>query len=94
MNGQDRGDRATDPQATFEVPVVTTVLNQIRVQGVNFGSANFTRDIPIYLDLYAQGRMNLDDLVSREISLDDLPTAYDMLKDPTVTRVVVTTFDA
>jgi S-(hydroxymethyl)glutathione dehydrogenase / alcohol dehydrogenase len=84
----------TDPHATFEVPVVTTVLNQIRVQGVNFGSANFTSDIPIYLDLYAQGRMNLDDLVSREIGLDDLPTAYDMLKDPTVTRVVVTTFDA
>jgi hypothetical protein len=26
--------------------------------------------------------MNLDDLVSREISLDELPAAYDMLNDP------------
>jgi S-(hydroxymethyl)glutathione dehydrogenase/alcohol dehydrogenase len=84
----------TDPHMTLQVPIVSTVLNQIRVQGVNFGSANFTRDVPVYLDLYAQGRMNLDDLVSREISLGELPTAYDMLNDPTVTRVVVTTFEA
>jgi S-(hydroxymethyl)glutathione dehydrogenase/alcohol dehydrogenase len=84
----------TDPQATVQVPVVRAVLDQIRVQGVNFGSANFTRDIPVYLDLYAKGRMNLDDLVSRKISLGELPTAYDMLNDPTVTRVVVTSFEA
>ena len=83
----------TDPLTTLQVPIVSTILNQIRVQGVNFGSANFTRDIPVDLDFYAQGRMNLDDLVSREISLDELPAAYDMLNDPTVTRVVVTTFE-
>jgi len=83
----------TDPLTTIQVPIVSAVLNQIRVQGVNFGSANFTRDIPVYLDLYGRGRMNLDDLVSREISLDELPAAYDSLNDPTVTRVVVTTFE-
>src|ERR1700758_3727468 len=83
----------TDPLTTIQVPIVSAVLNQIRVQGVNFGSANFTRDIPVYLDLYGRGRMNLDDLVSREISLDELPAAYDMLNDPTVTRVVVTTIE-
>jgi S-(hydroxymethyl)glutathione dehydrogenase / alcohol dehydrogenase len=84
----------TDPRATVQVPVVRAVLDQIRFQGVNFGSANFTRDIPVYLDLYAKGRMNLDDLVSREITLGELPTAYDMLNDPTVTRVVVSSFEA
>jgi S-(hydroxymethyl)glutathione dehydrogenase/alcohol dehydrogenase len=84
----------SDPRAAVQVPVVSAVLNQIRVQGVNFGSANFTHDIPVYLELYARGQMNLDDLVSRKISLNELPTADDMLNDPTVTRVVVTTFDA
>ena len=83
----------TDPLTTIQVPIVSAVLNQIRVQGANFGSANFTRDIPVSLGLYGRGRMNLDDLVSREISLDELPAAYDMLNDPTVTRVVVTTFE-
>ncbi|MFZ0717816.1 zinc-binding dehydrogenase [Mycobacterium sp.] len=83
----------TDPLTAIQVPIVSAVLNQIRVQGVNFGSANFTRDIPVYLDLYGRGRMNLDDLVSREISLDELPAAHDMLNDPTVTRVVVTRFE-
>ena len=72
----------TDPLTTIQVPIVSAVLNQIRVQGVNFGSANFTRDIPVYLDLYGRGRMNLDDLVSGEISLDELRAAYDMLNDP------------
>ena len=37
--------------------------------------------------------LNLDDFVSREISLDELPAAHDMLNDPTVTRVVVTKFE-
>ena len=83
----------TDPLTTIQVPIVSAVLNQIRVQGANFGSANFTRDIPVSLGLYGRGRMNLDDLVSREISLDELPAAYDMLNDPTVTRVVVTKFE-
>ena len=72
----------TDPLTTIQVPIVSAVLNQIRVQGANFGSANFTRDIPASLGLYGRGRMNLDDLVSREISLDELPAAYDMLNDP------------
>jgi S-(hydroxymethyl)glutathione dehydrogenase/alcohol dehydrogenase len=72
----------TDPLTTIQVPIVSAVLNQVRVQGANFGSANFTRDIPVSLGLYGRGRMNLDDLVSREISLDELPAAYDMLNDP------------
>ncbi len=72
----------TDPLTTIQVPIVSAVLNEIRVQGANFGSANFTRDIPVSLGLYGGGRMNLNDLVSREISLDELPAAYDMLNDP------------
>jgi S-(hydroxymethyl)glutathione dehydrogenase/alcohol dehydrogenase len=34
--------------------------------GVNLGSTNFKRDIPMCAELYMQGRMNLDDLVSKK----------------------------
>ncbi|HEY0249082.1 MAG TPA: zinc-binding dehydrogenase [Gryllotalpicola sp.] len=80
------------PTAAVPVSVVGSVLNQTRVQGVTLGSSNFKRDVPFYADLYAQGRFNLDDLVSREISLDQIEEGYAALKDPSITRVVITSF--
>jgi S-(hydroxymethyl)glutathione dehydrogenase/alcohol dehydrogenase len=59
---------------------------------VNFGSANFKRDTPMYAALYLQGRMNLDDLVSRKISLREVNDGYAALKDGSLNRVVVTSF--
>jgi S-(hydroxymethyl)glutathione dehydrogenase / alcohol dehydrogenase len=50
------------------------------------------RDIPMYCDLYLQGRIKLDELVSREISLDEVNEGYEATADPTVARVVITSF--
>jgi S-(hydroxymethyl)glutathione dehydrogenase/alcohol dehydrogenase len=81
-----------DPAAAVGVNIVASVVRQTRVQGVTLGSSNFKRDIPYYADLYRQGRMNLDDLVSREISLSEIDEGYAALNDPAVTRTVVTSF--
>nr|WTB28451.1 zinc-binding dehydrogenase [Streptomyces sp. NBC_00830]WTB35631.1 zinc-binding dehydrogenase [Streptomyces sp. NBC_00830] len=81
-----------NPTASIPVSIVGSVLNQTRVQGVTLGSSNFKRDVPFYADLYSQGRMNLDDLVSKEIGLDEIAAGYEALKDPSITRVVVTSF--
>jgi len=62
------------------------------VVGVNTGSTNPLRDIPMYMELYRQGRLVLDDLVSREISLFGIEDAYATLGDPTITRIVITSF--
>jgi S-(hydroxymethyl)glutathione dehydrogenase/alcohol dehydrogenase len=59
---------------------------------VTLGSSNFKRDVPFYAELYRQGRMNLDDLVSREIPLEEIESGYAGLKDPGTTRVVITSF--
>jgi S-(hydroxymethyl)glutathione dehydrogenase/alcohol dehydrogenase len=59
---------------------------------VNFGSTNFKRDIPMYADLYLQGRMNLDELVSKRIALHEVNDGYATLKDGSLNRVVVTSF--
>jgi S-(hydroxymethyl)glutathione dehydrogenase / alcohol dehydrogenase len=81
-----------DPAASVPVSIVDSVLRQTRVQGVALGSSNFKRDIPYYTDLYLQGRLNLDDLVSLEISLSEIEDGYARLKDPAITRIVITSF--
>jgi S-(hydroxymethyl)glutathione dehydrogenase/alcohol dehydrogenase len=76
----------------FNVDIFSTVSRQRKIQGVRMGSSNFKHDIPMFADLYLQGRMNLDDLVSRQISLDEIDAGYESLKDSTTVRVVVTSF--
>jgi S-(hydroxymethyl)glutathione dehydrogenase/alcohol dehydrogenase len=46
----------------------------------------------MYAELYLQGRMNLDDLVSKGIALRDVNEGYAALKDGSLNRVVVTSF--
>jgi S-(hydroxymethyl)glutathione dehydrogenase/alcohol dehydrogenase len=80
------------PEIDISVNIFDAIGGQKRVQGVNFGSTNAQRDIPMYAQLYLQGRMNLDDLVSKEITLGEVNDGYAMLKDGSLNRVVVTSF--
>jgi S-(hydroxymethyl)glutathione dehydrogenase/alcohol dehydrogenase len=80
------------PDIDIALNVMSAIAGQTRVQGVNYGSTNFKRDIPMYAELYLQGRLNLDDLVSRTISLREVNDGYAALKDGSLTRVVVTSF--
>jgi len=80
------------PDVDIGVNIFNAIAGQKRVQGVNFGSTNAKRDIPMYAELYLQGRMNLDALVSRRISLREVNEGYVALKDGSLTRVVVTSF--
>jgi S-(hydroxymethyl)glutathione dehydrogenase / alcohol dehydrogenase len=80
------------PDVDVAVNIVGAIGGQKHVHGVNFGSTNFKRDIPMYAELYLQRRMNLDDLVSKTISLADVNEGYRALKDGGLNRVVVTSF--
>jgi S-(hydroxymethyl)glutathione dehydrogenase/alcohol dehydrogenase len=80
------------PEVNIDLNIFDAIGGQKRVQGVNFGSTNFKRDIPMYAELYLQGRMNLDDLVSKRISLREVNDGYEALKDGSLNRVVVTSF--
>ncbi|WP_155807351.1 hypothetical protein [Brevibacterium sp. VCM10] len=46
-------------------------------------------DIALYVDLYQQGRLILDDLVSERISLDDINEGYAQLREGAIARSVV-----
>jgi len=83
---------AAKPDVKISLNILNAIDKQKRIQGVNFGSTNAKRDIPMYADLYLQGRLNLDDLVSKRISLREVNDAYADLKDGSINRVVVTSF--
>jgi NDMA-dependent alcohol dehydrogenase len=54
---------------------MVTVFEQ-RIQGSLFGSCNPFRDIPMLLRLHAEGRLELDRLITRRYSLDEVNEGY------------------
>jgi NDMA-dependent alcohol dehydrogenase len=51
-------------------------LFQKRLQGAIFGASSPSRDIPWMLDLYREGRLRLDELVTRSYTLDEINQGY------------------
>lgn len=60
------------------------------VRGTWLGSSNFYHDIPVYVDLYLNGQLNLDDMVTQTIELDRINEAYEELEGGTIARSVIT----
>ena len=46
----------------------------------------------MYAQLYLQGKLNLDDLISREIGIEEINEAYAELKGGAIARSVITSF--
>jgi S-(hydroxymethyl)glutathione dehydrogenase/alcohol dehydrogenase len=62
------------------------------IKGSYYGTINASRDFPLLLDLYAAGKLKLDQLISREYPLSQINEAYDaMLTGETARGVVVFT---
>jgi S-(hydroxymethyl)mycothiol dehydrogenase len=54
-----------------------------------YGDCLPTRDFPMLVDLYQQGRLDLDAFVTEEIGLDDVEAAFDKMHGGDVLRSVV-----
>jgi S-(hydroxymethyl)glutathione dehydrogenase/alcohol dehydrogenase len=64
-------------------------LMQKRLQGTIFGGGNPQHDIPLLLSMYQAGRLNLDDMVSRRYSLDQINDGYrDMLEGRNIRGII------
>jgi Zn-dependent alcohol dehydrogenase len=59
------------------------------IKGCWYGSTNAAVDVPMLLDLYKKGELKLDELISREIGLDDVNAAFDAMKSGEVARSVI-----
>jgi S-(hydroxymethyl)glutathione dehydrogenase/alcohol dehydrogenase len=60
-----------------------------RITGSLMGSNHFQIDAPQYLELYRQGRLDLDSMISERVKLDQLGAALDAMAAGEVTRSVV-----
>jgi S-(hydroxymethyl)glutathione dehydrogenase / alcohol dehydrogenase len=62
---------------------------QKEIKGTIFGSLNPRADIPKLLDLYRQGDLRLDELITRRYPLDDINVGYQDMRDGTNIRGVI-----
>lgn len=78
------------------IPVGTMVelhgpefLMERKMQGSNMGSNRFRVDMPRFVEFYLQGRLHLDDLISRRIKLEDVNDGLNALYTGEVARSVI-----
>ena len=64
-------------------------LGERKIQGCAMGSNRFRVDMPRYVDLYMQGRLKLDELVSARIDLDDINDGFAAMKTGNIARSVI-----
>ena len=60
-----------------------------KMQGSNMGSNRFRVDMPRFVEFYLQGRLHLDDLISRRISLEEVNDGIAALETGEVARSVI-----
>ncbi|WP_020013065.1 zinc-binding dehydrogenase [Promicromonospora sukumoe] len=77
------------PDARASVSPLSLTAEARTVVGSYLGSAVPGRDIPRYVELWRDGRLPLDRLVSDRITLDDLPVALDRLASGAALRQLV-----
>ena len=66
-----------------------SLLAQKVVQGCSMGSNAFRVDMPQYIELYLQGRLRLDEMVTKKIKLEDVNRAFEDMKEAHVARSVI-----
>ena len=64
-------------------------LREKKIQGSNMGSNRFRVDMPRYIDLYLQGRLKLDEMITARGQLEDVNEAFRAMKAGEVARTVL-----
>ena len=67
-------------------------LSEKVLQGSSMGSNRFRIDMPRLVDFYMQGRLKLDEMVTRTGALEDVNEAFRAMKAGEVARTVLTSF--
>ncbi len=78
------------------IPVGTKVeihgpelLSEKTLTGSNMGSNQFRTDMPRFVDMYLDGRLKLDEMVSKTIAIEDINAGFEEMKTGTVARSVI-----
>lgn len=73
---------------TIEIPGVDFMFEK-KLVGSLMGSNNFRTDMPRYAQMYQQGRLKLDELVSKRLPLKEVNSAFEEMKRGSVARSVI-----
>jgi S-(hydroxymethyl)mycothiol dehydrogenase len=77
------------PEMTLELPLLEVFGRGGSLKSSWYGDCLPTRDFPMLIDLYLQGRLDLDRFVSETIALDDVEEAFHKMERGEVLRSVV-----
>jgi alcohol dehydrogenase len=77
------------PSATFPLPPVNLVAEERTVKGSYIGTCVPSRDIPRYIDLYRQGKLAVNRLMSGRLKLEDINSGFDLLNEGKAVRQVI-----
>ncbi len=78
-----------DPTVTLELPMIEVFGRGGALKSSWYGDCLPTRDFPMLIDLYLQGRLDLDRFVSETIALDEVEEAFHKMERGEVLRSVV-----
>jgi S-(hydroxymethyl)mycothiol dehydrogenase len=78
-----------NPTMTIELPLIEVFGRGGALKSSWYGDCLPSRDFPMLIDLYLQGRFDLDAFVSETIGLDDVEAAFDKMHKGEVLRSVV-----
>ena len=59
-------------------------------KGTAFGGAKGRRDVPRIIDWYMEKKINIDDLITHTMPLQDINRAFELMHDGASIRSVVT----
>jgi S-(hydroxymethyl)glutathione dehydrogenase/alcohol dehydrogenase len=71
------------------IPGIMLTMFEKQLIGSLFGSANIRKDIPRLFELYLQGKLNLDDLITKTYTLDQINEGYQAMRDGENIRGVI-----
>lgn len=71
-------------------PAMDLLVQEKQIRGCWYGSSNVHRDVPMLAQLYLDGELELDALVSREIRLDQVNEALANMGSGEIARSVIT----
>jgi NDMA-dependent alcohol dehydrogenase len=80
--------RAAD-DTSLPISLRHIVLYQKRLQGSLFGASSPSKDIPALLELYRQGRLKLDELITTRYPLDRINDGYEDMRSGQNLRGIV-----
>ena len=77
------------PSMQLELPLLDVFGRGGSLKSSWYGDCLPSRDFPMLIDLYLQGRLPLDAFVTEEIGVDDVEAAFDKMHGGDVLRSVV-----